>query len=314
MASETPSRPGLAAELRRLMLLISGIWKNGRIGGEARQSSLVRMLMRIVPYSLLRHYVYPTIAGRRCAPYDARRFFDSYYETGPSGVDDRLTVSRDWDTLTTRYHYNSTENAILEYFLDHGVSEPGNVLDVGSGSGHWVDFYLELFQTTRVTALDLSAVSVAALGKRYAGETRVRVVEADIAAENFHFEGTYNIINAVGVMFHIVEDKPWEKAIRNLAELLEPGGRLIVGGQFGWITRNVQFHTTDSFSSWEELNAGSSRVALVNKRIRSLRRWKHAARQAGLNVEAMVRNRKARHIATPENNILVLRKPDPPAK
>ena len=100
---------------------------------------------------------------------------------------------------------------------------------------------------------------------------------------------------------------PYGEAVaERLAADLAATGVIVVSGQFGLTTQNVQFHNTDRFSSWEELRAARSETALVNKRIRSLRRWKRCAAEAGLHVDAVRRNRAPEGITTPENNVLML--------
>ena len=120
--------------------------------------------------------------------------------------------------------------------------------------------------------------------------------------------GRYDIVNAVGVMFHIVDDGAWLQAIRNLSGSLAPGGLIAIGGQFGWLTRDVQFHRNDAFPNWQELhNAPEDRGVLMNKRIRSLCRWRWAARQTGLKVVRVIRTPVVWSLPAPENNILLLK-------
>lgn len=178
------------------------------------------------------------------------------------------------------------------------------VLDIGSGAGHWVDFYRDVFAARRVTAVEFVPGVCDALRLRYRGHP-VEVLNNDVSAQGFS-PGQFDIINAIGVMFHIVDDAAWERAIRNLARSLAPGGTIIVGGQFGWLTRSVQFHCKDQFDSWQEAQArGMQREVLVNKRIRSLRAWRTATAAAGLRVAGVVRTPAVRGIPTPENHILV---------
>jgi SAM-dependent methyltransferase len=254
----------------------------------------------------VKHYVRPRRMRRPQRGYVAKDFFESWHRALPSDVSDGDTISAGSRMLDTRYHYNVVENAILASLAGGGRRSAGSVLDIGSGAGHWIDFYLEALDADRVVGAELSSVAASQLTERYAGDGRVTIVEADISAAAPGIEGRFDVINAVGVMFHIVEDDLWQRAVRNMAELLAPGGVIVVSGQFGLTTQNVQFHNTDRFSSWDELRAARSEVALVNKRIRSLRRWKRCAAEAGLRVDSVRRNRTPDGINTPENNVLML--------
>lgn len=164
----------------------------------------------------------------------------------------------------------------------------------------------DVFGADEVVGLELSQPAVGALERRYAGVPGVTIVEGDVADPDFALEGEFEVVNAIGVMFHIVEDERWEAAVARLGSLLAEDGARVVGGHFGLLTQNVQFHRTDSFSSWEELRSAQGETALVNKRIRSLRRWRRCARGAGLRVACLRRTRRTRRLETPENNVLVL--------
>jgi SAM-dependent methyltransferase len=168
-----------------------------------------------------------------------------------------------------------------------------------------VDFYRDVFAARSVTAVELVPDVCVTLRSRYRGQP-VEVLNADVSAQEFN-PGRFDIINAIGVMFHIIDDAAWRRAIGNLARSLAPGGTLIVGGQFGWLTRSVLFHHTDRYASWAEAHKADGKEVLVNKRIRSLRAWRRTMAAAGLRVAGVVRTPAVRGIATCENNILAAR-------
>jgi SAM-dependent methyltransferase len=242
-------------------------------------------------------------------PFDAKRYFESWHRASGS-LEDSETIAPGADPLRTAYHYNAVENAIMDCLARRTLASPLVVLDVGSGAGHWIDFYRRVFGASSVVGLELSALAVAGLRAKYADQADVDIAEADVGAEDFSLERRFGLVNAVGVMFHIVDDVRWERAVSNLARHLEPGGLAVITGQFGRTTRNVQFHRRDDFSSWDEFRSPGSDVALVNKRIRSLRRWRACAEAARLEIVRRRRTDASRAIPTPENNVLLLRKRD----
>ncbi|MBN2310963.1 MAG: class I SAM-dependent methyltransferase [Candidatus Hydrogenedentes bacterium] len=297
----------IAKDIWHTLKLVRGMRNNPNLGPELRQSATFRFVTRFVPYRFLRHYIYPLFAGRGSQPYDAKAFFESYHKSAEGGeLSDGTTVSPAYDAAFARYHYNATENAIIEALTTQGTAAGCSVLDIGSGAGHWVDFYLDVFRATHVTAAELAETAAAALRERYAGNGDVRVFQGDVSEPDLELGRRFDIINAVGVMFHLVRDEQWKRAIANFARHLNEGGVIVVGGQFGWVTRNVQFHSSDQFESWNALTAAREELTLVNKRIRSLRFWKTAAREAGLRVIARHKTKQAGYIYTPENNILLL--------
>jgi SAM-dependent methyltransferase len=98
------------------------------------------------------------------------------------------------------------------------------VFDVGSGTG----FYLELWKqlgVSRLTGCDLTEIAVARLRSAlpWARILRLDIGETLPATEI----GSYDIVSAFDVLFHIVEEEPYERAIRNVCALLRPGGLLL---------------------------------------------------------------------------------------
>lgn len=265
----------------------------------------VRTAIRYIPLNVLKHWLYPFLVRGRREDYDAKTFFESWHNAAAQ-ISDGSTISLTQDPASSRYHYNAVENTLLRWFILHPRSERPSVLDIGAGAGHWIGFYRQVLQAQHVTGIDLSETACAELRRKFPDET-VDIRTADISTAGFQ-AGSYDIINAIGVMFHIVDDRAWERAIGNLASALAPGGVFLVGGQFGFLTRNVQFHKSDRFESWQDFREAKGERVLVNKRIRSLRAWRRAAAQAGLRVVAVLRTPQTRGIPTPENHVLVLQR------
>jgi trans-aconitate methyltransferase len=265
-----------------------------------------RNLLRFFPWRFLKAYVYPlTVRGRK-RPYEAARYFDSYYSAAPE-LTDRITIGPAVSELHSRFHYNAVENSIIRALLRCRVAERPAVFDLGPGAGHWIDFYRTTFGASRVCGLDISRACVERLQAKYAGRADVEVLQGDVAEPAFRLPRRFDIVNAIGVVFHIVDDARWEQALVNMRTLLDDHGLMVVGGQFGLLTQNVQFHASDEFATLDEMRqpAAGGEVR-VNKRIRSLARWKRAARRAGLRVKTLVRTPGAPEIVTPENHVLVL--------
>ena len=277
-----------------------------RIGAVRRPNLLRRVVRAIFGAKFVKHYVRARRVRGRQVPYDAKRFFESWHRASPESLSDADTIAAGRSRLASRFHYNAVENSIIECLSARPLPRPLRVLDVGSGAGHWIDFYRDVFDADHVVGLEISEPAVRALEGRYADAPEVEIAEGDVGDSAFALEHEFEIVNAIGVLFHIVEDDRWERAVRTLGRRLAPEGVLVVSDHFGLVTQNVQFHRTDSFSSWAEFRSAHGETALVNKRIRSLRHWRRCARKAGLRVECLRRTRQSGRLETPENNVLVL--------
>ncbi|HEX2078200.1 MAG TPA: class I SAM-dependent methyltransferase [Longimicrobium sp.] len=261
-------------------------------------------------------------------PYDEKTFFESFYRANVSGTpQDHMTIGAVSEP-EARFHYNATENSIIRALLSLSPPPPpgmlaawnllrrrrgARLLDVGSGTGHWIDFMRQLFHVTEAVGVEITEQMCAFLREKYGPGGGVTVLQADVAADGFGAEavgGAVDYVTAVGVMFHVVDDARWRRAVANLAAALRPGGLMIVGDDFGVETRDVQFHATDEFASWREFDAAKAAegAARVNKRVRSLADWQAAAGACGLQMVALVRTDRDPRITTPENDVLVLRR------
>jgi SAM-dependent methyltransferase len=99
-----------------------------------------------------------------------------------------------------------------------------SVLDVGSGSGVWIDFWLRR-GAKDVTGWDLTHTSVDNLAKRFRG---VGFRQVDIGAHGVPIDRTFAVISAIAVLQHITDDERFAQSLRNLAQLLAADGSLIV--------------------------------------------------------------------------------------
>jgi cyclopropane fatty-acyl-phospholipid synthase-like methyltransferase len=246
--------------------------------------------------------------------YNAKSYFESWHRSSDE-FSDRMTISPTFSLLASKYHYNLVENSIIEFIYDKKLSKNLKILDIGSGSGHWIDFYLNVLKADFCMGLDISEPCTIKLREKYLGYENVEIQNKDISLIDFNLTPTFQIINAIGVIFHIVNDSKWKIAIRNLSRSMDRGGFLIVGGEFGTETKDIQFHKIDDFNSWEQrkeawdnFNNSKSETVLVNKRVRSLKYWVEVSNEYGLEFVDLIKIKKKASIRTPENNILILKK------
>jgi SAM-dependent methyltransferase len=103
--------------------------------------------------------------------------------------------------------------------------ENASVLDVGSGTG----FYLDLWQRLgagRITGSDLTPVAVERLARRYPTAT---IQKLDIGDRDLPLSpGTFDAISIMDVLYHVVDDERYVQALSNLALLLKPDGILLL--------------------------------------------------------------------------------------
>jgi SAM-dependent methyltransferase len=124
--------------------------------------------------------------------------------------------------------------------LPLGVSG-ATVLDIGAGTG----FYVNLWRSAgakSVTAFDLTSVATEHIRGKFPG---VEAVEVDIShplSAQYDSTSKFDIVSVFDVLFHIVDDAGFEQAIANIAELLVPGGYLLLSDNFVHGTERRTLH------------------------------------------------------------------------
>lgn len=114
-------------------------------------------------------------------------------------------------------------NGVFEDFDLHGK----RVLDVGCGTGYFVNWFLR--RGARVCGIDITEFSVRALKARFAAEFHV----ADVSSQDADLRGRHDVVNAWDVMYHIVDEAAFERALKNIARSVASGGLLLVTDRFG---------------------------------------------------------------------------------
>jgi SAM-dependent methyltransferase len=239
-------------------------------------------------------------------PYDPQAAWNVRYRqaVADGGIDDLATLTRHGDPRKARYHYNAVENAILEWALQGPFPDRPAVLDVGSGAGHWIDFYRSVFAARRVVGIELAAPAADALRSRYAAESDVTVEEIDVSGD-VELDERFDIVSAVDVLHHVVDDGRWRRAVENLGQQLAPGGLLVIAENVARISYDAGLRAPDA----ERGEPVADDVVIVTKRTRSLRRWKDCGREAGLTLVHTRRLRQSRTLGTPANRLLVFAGP-----
>jgi len=103
------------------------------------------------------------------------------------------------------------------------------VLDIGSGTGFYINLWREL-GVNDLRGVDIADSAVAKLRKRF---PEVPFERADIS----DYDGTeggdrFDVIDAFDVLFHIVDDERYRRAVANIHGLLRPGGWFLLSEHF----------------------------------------------------------------------------------
>jgi SAM-dependent methyltransferase len=168
-------------------------------------------------------------------PFDNRQYWESrlreHYSLAGVGY---LRLGRRFNEWMYRIRGEVFDRVVGELVSGEQIAVSGQagaeVLDVGAGTGFYVDRWLKL--GTRVTGLDLTDVAVQELTKCF---PQARFVRADIGqpAEQLPLApASFDAVSAFDVLFHIVDDDQYARAFSNIAGLLKPGGWFLWSDNF----------------------------------------------------------------------------------
>lgn len=105
------------------------------------------------------------------------------------------------------------------------------VLDVGFGTGFYIKMYDDL-KVKEITGFDITEIAVSEQAKKY---SQYRFHTIDISNENLdqlYPKAQFNMVSSFDVLFHIVDDKLYQNAIRNCSYLTQDGGYFVFSDNF----------------------------------------------------------------------------------
>jgi SAM-dependent methyltransferase len=121
--------------------------------------------------------------------------------------------------------YRSTERSVIRALRQAGVQPAGSrVLDIGSGTGWWIEFW-RARGAREIAGVDLTATSVERLRARWPMHQFAQVDVGDQAAE---LPGENDVVSAMSVLLHIVDEERFHRALAHLAASLRLGGALVM--------------------------------------------------------------------------------------
>jgi len=156
-------------------------------------------------------------------------FFDakSYWENRLSRHSDLKGVGHVAYGNVYNYWLYRRKKACVQSFF-HGRSLQGkDVLDIGSGTGFFIEWYLR--QGASVYGIDISEASIQRLSQKLSGDFAV----VDISDENYCPPRQFDVINAWDVIYHVVDDTAFYRSLENMAKSCQAGGVLLLTDWLG---------------------------------------------------------------------------------
>lgn len=190
---------------------------------------------------------------------------EAFWQERYSRIDLTRSGHRDLPEPYNRWLYRRKRAVLRRTLLSSGLRLPGaRLLELGVGTGAYLELWRRL-GVGAVVGVDISASATEHLRKQHPDCV---ALTRDITRPGLSTEsgGDYDLVVALDVLYHVVDDSLLSAALENAREVLKPGGLLAFHDQF--LHRPSESHgyiRWRSLVDWTELlcAAGFETVARV---------------------------------------------------
>jgi 2-polyprenyl-3-methyl-5-hydroxy-6-metoxy-1,4-benzoquinol methylase len=135
------------------------------------------------------------------------------------------SLSEAFNACLYRAMVNSVDRGLRRVGVFKKTLSESLILDVGSGTGFWIDFWLAK-GAQQIFGIDLTCKSISSLSQKY---PQLKFEQRDIADPIDSWTlNTFDVISAMSVLHHILSQERWEQALVNLCCVLKPGGYMLI--------------------------------------------------------------------------------------
>jgi len=129
-----------------------------------------------------------------------------------------------------RWLYRILARNVRAYVRRRGLVSPvpPRMFEVGSGTGEWIPFWRGL-GVARIDGCDLVPAAVERLTEQFGDRGTFFVAELGApAGSGLPADLRYPLVTVFNVLLHITDDESFVRALRQIADLVEPGGALLL--------------------------------------------------------------------------------------
>jgi len=128
-----------------------------------------------------------------------------------------------------KYLYSLKEMVLNRVLNEYHINVKGkSILDVGCGTGFFIEYYRER-GAAKILGIDIAPISINNLRKKF---TDVEFQVLDISKE-IPFKNIFDLVNAFDVMYHIIDEDRFRKAILNICNATRRKGFVLITDVFG---------------------------------------------------------------------------------
>jgi SAM-dependent methyltransferase len=149
--------------------------------------------------------------------------------------------------------YRVRRKVLLRTLRDHGIPIEGSrLLELAFGTGYYLDLWRQQ-KVARVRGFDITDIAVKNAQERFK-ELPWQFARADIGQPLplGEEQGTFDLVTAFDVLFHLVEDQNWNGALDNITAALKPGGHAIIFDKYQQIENAISHVRRRTLQTYSE--------------------------------------------------------------
>ncbi|MDB5104054.1 MAG: 2-polyprenyl-3-methyl-5-hydroxy-6-metoxy,4-benzoquinol methylase [Fibrobacteres bacterium] len=155
--------------------------------------------------------------------YDAEKYWAERYKE----IDISKSGHIDLPVAYNQWLYRRKKERLLQGLVKAGFDPKGaSVLEIAAGTGVYVEMWKSL-GVGKLCGMDISQNAIDALSVRFPGYSFHKRDLTDPGLSSLT-GGGYDLVTAVDMLYHIVDDGDFPAALANLAETCRPGGLLAI--------------------------------------------------------------------------------------
>jgi|SRR5579859_6138016 len=97
------------------------------------------------------------------------------------------------------------------------------ILDVGCGAGFWIEYWLAR-KAASVAGVEFDSQTAASTAARYPA---AHIAHSDVT-RGLAVDGRFDVVTAIDVLLHIIDDDIYLAALANIRQVVEPGAKLVL--------------------------------------------------------------------------------------
>lgn len=161
-----------------------------------------------------------------------------------------------------RWSYRVRSRTLQRILRSLKLPRGAPVLDVGSGTGFMIEMWHKA-GFTNVQGCDITSVAVGGLTQRFPSS---RFLEVDISAGHVPYSTEFDAVSANDILYHIVDDAAYQRALSNLFAALRPGGYFVFTENFlHGPTRRAEHQVSRSLTEIEAMLRQAGFVTIVRR-------------------------------------------------